>query len=161
MRSAGNSGKERVTVAKRNGEETFRTDIKEWRYIVANGSGDSFLAGVIIGGIAGLAAGILLAPKSGSEMRADLLERSDTAREQIWDRTGSAREEFMDRTGSAREQMEDLLDSTSQRLEDIRAEAASVASTLRKRVGRNSSDDDGVPVMAEFESAPQTDEERV
>ena len=126
---------------------------------MANGRGDSFLAGVILGGIAGLAAGILLAPKSGSEMRADLLERTGTAREQLWDRTGSAREQFMDRTSGAREQMEDLLDSTSQRLENIRTEAASVASTLRQRVGRKSSDDDGDPVMAEFESAPQADDE--
>lgn len=127
---------------------------------MANGSGDSFLAGVILGGIAGFAVGILLAPKSGADMRADLLDRTDTAREQLWDRTGSAREQFMDRTSTARDQMEDLLDATSQRLEEIRAEAASVASTLRQRVGRNPADDDGVPVMAEFESAPQAEEEQ-
>ena len=127
---------------------------------MANGSGDSFLAGVIIGGIAGFAAGVLLAPKSGSEMRADLLDRTDSAREQIWDRTGSAREQFMDRTGTAREQMEDLLDTTTQRLDEIRAEAAQIASTLRQRVNRNSTaDDDGMPVMAEFETAPQVDEQ--
>ena len=96
---------------------------------MANGSGDSFLAGVILGGIAGFAVGVLLAPKSGSEMRADLLDRTDSAREQIWDRTGSAREQFMDRTGSAREQMEELLDTTTQRLDEIRAEAAQIAST--------------------------------
>ena len=130
---------------------------------MANGSGDSFMAGVILGGIAGFAVGVLLAPKSGAEMRADLLDRTDNAREQIWDRTGSAREQFMDRTGDAREQIEELLDSTSQRLDEIRAEAASVASTLRQRVSRNSSDDaDDMPVMAEFESAPRPeDEERV
>ena len=127
---------------------------------MANGSGDTFLAGVILGGIAGVAVGILLAPKSGSEMRADLLDRTDSAREQIWDRTGSAREQFMDRTGTAREQMEDLLDTTSQRLDDIRAEAAQIAAVLRKRVNRNSTaDDDEMPVMAEFETAPQVDEQ--
>ena len=127
---------------------------------MANGSGDSFLAGVILGGIAGFAVGVLLAPKSGSEMRADLLDRTDTAREQIWDRTGSAREQFMDRTSSAREQMEDLLDTTSQRLDEIRAEAAQIASSLRQRVNRNSTtEEDGMPVMAEFESAPQGDEQ--
>lgn len=127
---------------------------------MANGSGDSFLAGVILGGIAGFAVGVLLAPKSGSEMRADLMDRTDSAREQLWDRTGSAREQFMDRTGDAREQMEELLDSTSQRLEEIRAEAANVASSFRQRVGRNSSSNgEDMPVMAEFESAPQSDEE--
>ena len=127
---------------------------------MANGSGDSFLAGVILGGIAGFAVGILMAPKSGSEMRADLLDRTDSAREQLWDRTGTAREQFMDRTGTAREQMEDLLDATSQRLEEIRADAASVASSLRQRVGKNASNDDGVPVMAEFESAPEAEDEQ-
>ncbi len=127
---------------------------------MANGSGDSFLAGVILGGIAGFAVGVLLAPKSGSEMRADLLDRTDSAREQFWDRTGSAREEIMDRTGEAREQMEELLDSTSQRLDEIRAEAANVASSLRQRVNRNSSsDDEEMPVMAEFESAPRSEDE--
>ncbi len=130
---------------------------------MANGSSDNFLAGAILGGIAGFAVGVLLAPKSGSEMRADLMDRADNAREQFWDQTGSAREQFMDRTGDAREQMEELLDSTSQRLEEIRAEAANVASSLRHRVGRNSSsDDEAMPVMAEFESAPRAeDEERV
>lgn len=127
---------------------------------MANGSGDSFLAGVILGGIAGFAVGVLLAPKSGSEMRADLLDRTDSAREQFWDRTGSARDEIMDRTGEAREQMEELLDSTSQRLHEIRAEAANVASSLRQRVNRNSSsDDEEMPVMAEFESAPRSEDE--
>lgn len=127
---------------------------------MANGRGDSFLAGAILGGIAGFAVGVLLAPKSGSEIRADLLERSDSAREQIWDRTGSAREQFMDRTGTAREQMEDLLDTTSQRLEQIRTEAAQIAATLRQRVNRNSTaDDEEMPVMAEFETAPQADEQ--
>ncbi len=127
---------------------------------MANGSGDSFLAGVILGGIAGFAVGLLLAPKSGSEMRADLLDRTDSAREQLWDRTGVAREQFIDRTSTAREQMEDLLDTTSQRLDEIRAEAAGIASTLRQRVARNApTDDDGIPVMAEFETAPQVNEE--
>ena len=127
---------------------------------MANGSGDSFLAGVILGGILGLAAGVLLAPKSGSEMRADLLDRADSAREQIWDRTGSAREQFMNRTGTAREQMENLLDTTSQRLDEIRAEAAGIASTLRQRATKNASaDEDEMPVMDEFETAPQVDEQ--
>ena len=126
---------------------------------MANGSGDSFLAGVIIGGIAGFAVGIMLAPKSGSEMRSDILDRTDSAREQIWDRTGSAREQFMDRTGVAREQMEELLDTTSQRLEEIRVEAANLATSLRQRVGRGGSGNDSMPVMAEFETAPQSENE--
>lgn len=149
-----------MATATKVGDGKTRTEIEEWRHIVANGSGDSFLAGVILGGIAGFAVGVLLAPKSGADMRADLLDRTDSAREQLWDRTGSAREQIIDRTGTAREQMEDLLDATSQRLEEIRAEAASVASSLRQRVGKNSSEDDGVPVMAEFESAPQAEDEQ-
>jgi gas vesicle protein len=132
----------------------------KWRNKVANSSGEGFLAGVILGGIAGFAVGVLLAPKPGSELRANLMDRADSAREQIWDRTGSAREQFMDNTGAAREQMEDLLDSTSQRLDEIRAEAAQIASGLRQRVGRNSSnEDDGMPVMAEFETAPPGEEQ--
>ena len=146
-------------MAMKDGEAKNPAKVKEWRLIVANGSGDSFLAGAIIGGLAGFALGIMLAPKSGADMRADILDRSDSAREQIWDRTGSAREQFMDRTSNAREQMEDLLDTTSQRLEEIRSEAANVASTLRQRVSRNSPDDPNSAVVADFESASDTSDD--
>ena len=41
-----------------------------------NNSGGSFTFGLIIGGLVGAAAALLLAPKKGSETRSDLVERS-------------------------------------------------------------------------------------
>ncbi len=96
---------------------------------MANGNGDNFLAGVVIGGVIGFAVGIMTAPKTGSEIRS-----------QVWDSTGNAREQLLDRTEVAREQLEDILDTTSQRLEELRSEAANVTAALRQRVGRSNVD---------------------
>ena len=47
---------------------------------MANGNGNSFITGFLIGGVVGAVVGIMLAPKSGSETRAELLEQSEALR---------------------------------------------------------------------------------
>ena len=47
---------------------------------MANGNGNSFISGFLIGGVVGAVVGIMLAPKSGSETRAELLEQSEALR---------------------------------------------------------------------------------
>ena len=44
------------------------------------GNGNSFISGFLIGGLVGAIVGILLAPKSGSETRSDLIEQSEALR---------------------------------------------------------------------------------
>ena len=44
------------------------------------GNGNSFISGFLIGGLVGAVVGIMLAPKSGSETRAELLEQSEALR---------------------------------------------------------------------------------
>ncbi len=126
---------------------------------MAKGSGDSFLAGAIIGGLAGFALGILLAPKSGAETRADVMDRADMAREALWDRSSSARDQLVAQTNAARAQIEDLIDSTSQRVEDLRSQVSDAAASVRVRAGRSSGADadEGATVVAEVETAPQAD----
>ena len=47
------------------------------------GDSGSFLFGLVIGVVGGAAAGLLYAPRSGREMRADLAERARSGREQL------------------------------------------------------------------------------
>jgi gas vesicle protein len=55
-------------------------------------SGSNFLAGFIVGAIAGLAIGFLYAPKSGRETRAYLKEKAGTMKERTSEITGRAKE---------------------------------------------------------------------
>ena len=45
-----------------------------------NDNGGSFMTGFLMGGIVGAVIGLLLAPKSGSQTRADLMDQSETWR---------------------------------------------------------------------------------
>ena len=47
---------------------------------MANGNGNSFISGFLIGGLVGAVVGVMLAPKSGSETRAELIEQSEALR---------------------------------------------------------------------------------
>ena len=64
----------------------------------------AFLAGFVIGGLVGAAVALILAPRSGEEIRSQLIERG---------------EEFRNR---AREYGDDYLSSTKNRLQDVRGE---------------------------------------
>ena len=48
-----------------------------------NGDAASFLFGFVLGVVGGAAAGLLYAPRSGREMRADLAERARNSREHL------------------------------------------------------------------------------
>lgn len=61
-----------------------------------NGSGGSFTFGLIIGGLVGAAAALLLAPKKGSETRSDLLERSVAMRSRAEELAARARTQAQD-----------------------------------------------------------------
>ncbi len=80
---------------------------------MAGKQGDgSFLMGFIVGGVVGVVAGLLLAPKPGSETRADLADYGEVVREraeevaaQVRDRVGPAVESVRDAVGPVIEQM--------------------------------------------------------
>ncbi len=53
------------------------------------GKGD-FLIGLIVGGLAGMVTGILFAPKSGKEMRQDIVAASDSAKRRLMEMEAEA-----------------------------------------------------------------------
>ena len=66
------------------------------------GMGSGLMAGVLIGGTLGLIAGILLAPKSGGEMRSVLAERGQELRDKADELAASARERLASATTEGR-----------------------------------------------------------
>ena len=82
--------------------------------MASNDNGSSFALGLVVGGIIGTVIGVLIAPRSGTETRADLAERSEAWRiraeemaAQLRERVGPAVEEMRDRVGPAVEGMRD------------------------------------------------------
>ena len=72
-------------------------------------NGGSFVSGFLMGGIVGTVIGILLAPKPGSETRADLVEQSETMRARAEELAARVRE----RVGPAVEGVRDRVSSSS------------------------------------------------
>jgi gas vesicle protein len=71
-----------------------------------------FLMGFVVGGVLGVVAGLLLAPKPGSETRADLADYGEVVREraeevaaQVRERVGPAVDTVRDAVGPVIEQM--------------------------------------------------------
>ena len=114
-------------------------------------SGSSFVAGFMLGGIVGAIAGILLAPKAGSETRAGLLEQSELLRERaevlaanVRERVGPTVEGLRERVGPAVESVRDRVEPVAERV------------TSRRRRAAAPSDGDGGPAP---EAAPSVGED--
>ena len=85
-------------------------------------SGSQFMMGFIIGGIIGVVAGILLAPKPGSETRADLFDYGEVVREKaeemaarVKDEVGPAVENVRDKVAPVIEQIAGFQESANDR----------------------------------------------
>jgi len=100
----------------------------------------AFLAGFIIGGLAGAAAALMLAPQSGEETRALIRERSIELRDQAsaeaeaaWKRAEEAAKEASAR---ADELAEKARAQSAELTEKARAKGKELAETARKAVSR-------------------------
>lgn len=95
-----------------------------------NDSGIAFVSGFLLGGVLGAAIGMLLAPKSGAETRADIVEHSD-----VW-----------------KHRAEDLAGQISQNIaptiETLRQQVSPAVEVVRERMGME-------PVLMEPEPADQ------
>ena len=104
-----------------------------------NDSGGAFTAGLILGGLIGAAAALLLAPKKGSETRSDLLERSLAMRSRAEELAAQARTQAQDRAAvgvaSARERI-------GPAYEGMRERVTPVVEQVSAKMGRNNSDGD-------------------
>jgi gas vesicle protein len=65
-------------------------------------AGSGLMAGILIGGTLGFVAGMLLAPKSGGDMRTMLAERGQELRDKADELTAAARERIASATSEGR-----------------------------------------------------------
>jgi gas vesicle protein len=101
-----------------------------------NGSYSKGLAiGVILGGALGAAIALLLAPKTGKEMRRDLAERSG----EIYDRASDFAQEQSRRVGDyvneGKVRADEIVRTTRQQAGSLLNEAESLMSDARSRIG--------------------------
>ena len=109
-------------------------------------SGGSFVAGFLMGGIVGTVVGILLAPKPGSETRADLLEQSELLRTRAEELAARVRE----RVGPA---MEGVREKVGPAVDGVRERVTTTSATRSSRAAAKA-DSDGAP-EAEGEQSTQ------
>ena len=79
----------------------------------------AFLVGFIVGGLAGAAAALLLAPQSGDETRKVIRERSIELRDKAAETLDEAYEQAEEAAVEARQRFEELAKITREKTEDI------------------------------------------
>jgi gas vesicle protein len=94
-----------------------------------NDDGGNFIAGFLFGGIVGVIVGILLAPKAGSETRAELAGQSEVWRDRAEEIAAKVRE----RVGPA---VEGMRERVSPAVEGMRERDSPVAEAINARIGR-------------------------
>lgn len=94
-----------------------------------NDDGGTFIVGFLLGGIIGAIVGILLAPKAGSETRAELAGQSE-----IWrDRAEEIAAKVRERVGPA---VEGVRERVAPAVDIMRERVAPVADAINARVGK-------------------------
>lgn len=115
--------------------------MREGNYEVSEGNGNvgTAVTFLLIGLGIGAATALLLAPKTGKQMRKDLRRGYKDARERISDLTDDARErvgEMRDRYGEVRETLRDrvegVLDRGAEIVESVRDKADPVVKAMRR-----------------------------
>ena len=124
-----------------------------------NGNGSSFTLGLVLGGILGTVVGILIAPKPGSETRAELAVRSEVWRSRAEELAATLRE----RVGPA---VEGVRERMGPAVEGVRERVGPVVEQVSARVGRSSGpiatdgEHEAVPSPEGDGTEPDTSEEK-
>ena len=100
-------------------------------------SGSSFITGFLVGGIVGAVVGILLAPKPGSETRAELLVQSEALRERAEELAARVRERVGPAVEGVRGRVGPAVEGVRERVAPV---AERVASRGRRRTPKSESD---------------------
>ncbi len=79
---------------------------------------NNFLKGLVIGGFLGLAAGLLFAPKSGKETRADILKAAKEEYEKGLEKTSQLYDSVKAQTGKFRADVSGFTESGKQKIEE-------------------------------------------
>jgi len=101
-----------------------------------------FLTGLVLGGLAGAITALLLAPKSGKELRSDIRRRSEelyTKARELFENTGEevsdivneARHRAQSVVQTAREQAHAIVKEVEQAIQEAQARASAITEQLR------------------------------
>ena len=101
-----------------------------------NDSGGSFVLGFLIGGLVGAAVGLLIAPKSGQDTRAELTERSEAWRNRAEEMAANLRERVGPAVDNARERINPAV-------EGVRDRVSPIVEQVNTRLGRTNSEEPG------------------
>ena len=112
-----------------------------------NDSGGSFVLGFLIGGLVGAAVGLLIAPKSGQDTRAELTERSEAWRNRAEEMAANLRERVGPAIDTARDRINPTIDSARERVnpavEGVRDRVSPIVEQVNTRLGRTNSEEPG------------------
>ena len=104
-----------------------------------NDNGSSFSFGFILGGIIGVLVGILIAPRSGSETRTDLADRSEAWRSRAEEMAARVRERVGPTVESAKDRMAPAVETLRSRvtpaMDTVREKVTPVVEQVSSRVG--------------------------
>lgn len=109
----------------------------------------AFLAGVIVGGLTGAAAALLMAPKSGEEVRGTIREKSIELRERAQETVEEARQRAEKAIEETQSQAESAIEEMRKRVEELAEVARERSAELQKRV--TPSDEEPQPTEIEVE----------
>jgi gas vesicle protein len=129
-----------------------------------NDSRGSFIMGFLVGGIVGAAVGLLMAPKSGAETRAELAEQSDVWRTRAEEMAARVREGVGPTMDTMRERVGPAVDTMRDRMapavEGVRERVAPVTDRIAALRGQGAGEPetDGSPPMAAEASGSADDD---
>lgn len=111
-----------------------------------------FLIGTLIGGIVGAAAALLLAPKSGKELRSDISEQAQIAKEKTTAFTSTAYEKGNEWAQIAKDKSSSIAKTVQAQSQQVIGKVKEVASKVKNDTGVEvgSADDYDADVVAEL-----------
>ncbi len=109
----------------------------------------AFLAGVIVGGLTGAAVALLMAPKSGEEVRGTIREKSIELRERAQETVEEARQRAEKAIEETQAQAESAIEEMRKRVEEITELARERSAELQK--SGKPADEDAPPTEIEVE----------
>ena len=115
--------------------------------MASNDSGGSFVLGFLVGGIVGAAVGLLLAPRSGEDTRAELAGRSEAWRNRAEEMAANLRERAAPAVDTARERIAPAVDTARDRInpaiDAARERVTPIVEEVNTRLGRPQTPEDG------------------
>ena len=115
--------------------------------MASNDSSGSFVLGFLVGGIVGAAVGLLLAPKSGQDTRAELIERSEAWRGRAEEMAAELRARAAPTVETARERIAPAVETARERVapavETARERVTPIVEEVNTRLGRSQTPEDG------------------